>query len=238
MLERLLNELPRFFEYYTLMLLLQGAGMTLLVTVVGCTAGFLFGMVVVFLRQTPGLIGLPLRIIAIAYVEIFRRIPFLVVLYLVLFFMQAITANASLLAIALVAICLFSTAYISEIIRGGLESVPRQQVEAASAMNFTRWQTLTQVVVPQAWPVILPPAVVFMVSFIKDSALVSQIGVMELAKVGKVLNDRGMSALLVYGLIFLIYFLMSYPLARLGAWLENRLASPRSQRPEMLLRPA
>ncbi|MGE0211128.1 MAG: amino acid ABC transporter permease [Parvibaculaceae bacterium] len=238
MLERLLNELPRFFEYYTLMLLLQGAAMTLLVTLVGCAAGFLFGTVIVFLRQTPGVLAFPLRLAAIAYVEIFRRVPFLVVLYLVLFFMQAITADASLLAIALVAICLFSTAYISEIIRGGLESVPRQQIEAASAMNFSRWQTLTQVVVPQAWPVILPPAVVFMVSFIKDSALVSQIGVMELAKVGKILNDRGLSALLVYGIIFLMYFLMSYPLARLGAWLETRLASPRSQRPEMLLRPA
>lgn len=236
MLERFINELPRFFEYYTLMLLLRGAAVTLAVTFVGCVAGFLLGMLVVFLRQTPGLLGLPLRLAAIAYVEIFRRIPFLVVLYFVLFFIQAFTADASLFAIALIAICLFSTAYIAEIIRGGLESVPRQQVEAASAMNFSRWQTLTEVVIPQAWPVILPPAVAFMVSFIKDSALVSQIGVMELAKVGKILADRGLSALLVYGTIFLLYFLMSYPLARWGAWLEKRLATPRSQRPEVLIR--
>lgn len=236
MFERILNELPRFFEYYTLMLLLQGAAVTLIVTFVGCTAGFLLGMLVVFLRQTPGWLGLPFRLLAITFVEIFRRIPFLVVLYLVLFFIQALVSNASLFAIALVAICLFSTAYIAEIIRGGLESVPRQQIEAAAAMNFSRWQTLTQVVVPQAWPVILPPAVVFMVSFIKDSALVSQIGVMELAKVGKILADRGLSALLVYGAIFLLYFLMSYPLSRWGAWLEKRLATPRSQRSEVLIR--
>jgi polar amino acid transport system permease protein len=61
---------------------------------------------------------------------------------------------------------------------------------------------------------------------------------MELAKVGKILNDRGLSALLVYGTIFLLYFLMSYPLTRWGMWLEKRLASPRSQRPEVRLRPA
>ena len=99
-----------------------------------------------------------MRLVAIGYVEIFRRIPFLVVTYLVLFFIAAFVKQASLFLIALVAICIYSTAYTADIIRGGFESVARQQIEAATAMNFSRWQTLTRVIMPQSWPVILPPA--------------------------------------------------------------------------------
>ena len=59
--------------------------------------------------------------------------------------------------IAVVAICIYATAYTADIIRGGFESVARQQIEAATAMNFSRWHTLTAVIIPQSWPVILPP---------------------------------------------------------------------------------
>ena len=103
-------------------------------------------------------------------------------------------------------------------------------------MNFSRWQTFRHVVLPQAWKVILPPAFAFVVIFIKDTSLASQIGVVELTFAGKVLNNRGFSATLVFGTVLLLYFALSYPLSRLGGWLENRLASPRSQRPEQRLR--
>src|SRR4029434_3432269 len=93
---------------------------------------------------------------------------------------QPFSAKASLFAIGVIAICIYSTAYTADIIRGGFESVARQQTEAAVAMNFSRWQTLVSVIIPQSWPVILPPAVAFSVGFIKDTALVSQGGVFEL----------------------------------------------------------
>ena len=91
----------------------------------------------------------------------------------------------------MIAICLYAVAYTADIIRGGLESVPHAQVEAARCMNLTRWQTTTQIVLPQAWPVILPPALAFAVSFIKDTALVSQIGVFELTFRARELNNAG-----------------------------------------------
>ena len=236
MLERLVSEIPRFFNYYTILFLLQAMGTTLLMTVIGCLLGFVLGFVIAVLRQTQGWLWVPVRLLAITYVEFFRRIPFLVILYLVLFFIQAFTPDASLFAIAVVGICLLSIAYTAEIIRTGLESVPRQQVEAASVMNFNHWQLYRHVIVPQAWPVILPPAFAFMVGFIKDTALVSQIGVVELTFAGKVLNNRGFSALLVFGTILLLYFALSYPLTRLGRWLEARLASSRSAAPDRQLR--
>ncbi len=213
-------------------------GTTLAMTAIGCVLGFLIAFVIVFLRQTPGLWALPIRFLAICYVEVFRRIPFLVVIYLVLFFIRSIVSEVSLFTIAVVAICIYSTAYTADIIRGGFESVSRQQIEAARAMNFSRWQTLMNVIVPQSWPVILPPAVAFAISFIKDTALVSQVGVFELTFRGKELNNEGFSALLVFGTIAFLYFLMSYPLSRWGRWLEQRLASSPSQRSKQRLRPA
>jgi len=163
-------------------------------------------------------------------------VPFLATSYLVLYFIATIVKNASLFAIALVAIVIYATAYTADIIRGGFESVPRTQVEAAQAMNFGRWRTLMHVIIPQAWPVILPPAMVFMVAFVKDTALISQLGVFELAFRARELNNHGFSGVLVYSTIALLYFAMSYPLTRFGQWLEKRLATPRSQKPQRQLR--
>jgi len=229
-MDRILEQVPRFFSPANMALLLESAGLTLAMTLVGCIIGFVLAFVLVYLRQTPGLWALPLRWICIIYVEVFRRIPFIVVIYLVLFFIQAVTPDASLFTIAVIAICLYAVAYTAEIIRGGIESVPRTQVEAAEAMNLSRLQTILTIVLPQAWPVIVPPAIAFSVSFIKDTALVSQVGVFELTFRGKELNNQGYSGILVFGTIALCYFFLSFPLSLLGQKLEKRLAIPRGQR--------
>jgi len=229
-MDRILEQAPQFFSAGNLALLLEAAGLTLAMTATGCLIGFFLAFVLVYLRQTPGTWALPLRWICITYVEVFRRIPFIVVIYLVLFFIQAVTPNASLFTIAVIAICLYAVAYTADIIRGGIESVPRTQVEAAEAMNLSRLQTTLKIVLPQAWPVIVPPAIAFAVSFIKDTALVSQVGVFELTFRGKELNNQGYSGILVFGTIAMCYFLMSFPLSLLGQHLEKRLATPRGQR--------
>jgi len=167
---------------------------------------------------------LPIRWIVIAYVEIFRRIPFLVILFIVLFVIEPLFPGASLLGIATVSVCLLSTAFLSEIVRSGLESVPLQQVEGARALNFSVVQMFTLVILPQSWRVILPPAAAFMVMFIKDTSLASQLGVIELTFAGKMLVNRGFSPLLGFGAILICYFLLSYPLSRFAAYLEKRLA--------------
>ncbi len=223
MLERLADEIPRFFTWGNVVLLGEAMGVTLSMTLVGCVLGFVFAFVIAFTRQVPGIVTLPLRTAAILFVEVFRRIPFLVVLFLVLFFIQAVARGTSLFTVAVVSICIYSTAYIADIIRGGFESVPRQQIEAARAMNFSHLQILGSIIVPQSWPVILPPAVAFMVGFIKDTSLVSQIGVFELTFRARELNNMGFSGILVFGIIAFLYFAISYPLTRWGQWLEKRL---------------
>lgn len=237
-MDRILEQIPRFFTADNMALLLQSAGLTLGMTITGCLIGFGLAFLLVYLRQTPGLWALPLRFVCISYVEVFRRIPFIVVIYLVLFFIQTVASDASLFTIAVISICIYAIAYTADIIRGGLESVPQTQIDAARAMNFGRLRTLVTVSLPQAWPVILPPAIAFAVSFIKDTALVSQIGVFELTFRGKELNNQGYSGILVFGTIAMCYFLMSFPLSMLGQYLEKRLATPRGERSSRKVRRA
>jgi polar amino acid transport system permease protein len=228
MLDLLFEQAPRFFTFDNIMLLAMAAGNTLLLTVIGCGIGTFCGFIITLLRTAENKWLLPLKILSILYVELFRRIPFLVVLFIVLFSIQAVAPRSSQFAIATIAICLVSTAFLSEIIRAGFESVPRQQLEAARTLNFTRWLTVRQVVLPQAWKVILPPAIAFFVMFIKDTALASQMGVLELMFAGKTLNNRGFSSFMVFGTVLAIYYALSWPLSRLGKYLEKRLGPARS----------
>jgi polar amino acid transport system permease protein len=231
-----LHQIPAFFTYYNVELLLWGIGSTVLLTAAGCGAGFLFGALIVLVRVTKTAWLLPLKIVVITYVEFFRRIPFLVILYLVLFGAQAVDPTLSLFGVAVVSVCLLATAYLSEIIRAGIESVHRQQIEAADSMNFGFWRAMYEVVLPQAWKVLLPPATAFVIMFIKDTSLASQIGVIELMFTGKILANRSFSGLLTYTVILVCYFVLSYPLSRLAAWMESRLAAPTGKEPQRILR--
>lgn len=221
----MLEELARFATPYNLLFLLQGALVTLLLSLVGSVAGLVLGLGLAILRD--GSFPRSLRFAAILYVETFRRVPFLVTLMLVFFSLQLSGFDVPLLVIGMVSVCLIASAYLSEIIRAGLRSVHRNQLDSAAVANFTYWQTLRFVVLPQAWRVILPPAFAFFLMFIKDSALASQIGVIELTYVGKVLNNKGFSPAISFGSILVLYFAISYPLARLGRSLELRLAPAR-----------
>lgn len=229
MLQQIIDEAPRFFGYYNVLFLAQALAATFLLSLVGCVLGFVFGFLLAVTRRTTGWRLAPLRAVVIVFTEAFRRIPFLVTLMLVFFLFQALKLDTSMFTVALFSVCLIATAFISEIVRGGLKSVHRNQWDAAAAMNFTYLETLRYVVVPQAWKVMLPPAFSFFVLFIKDTALASQIGVVELTFAGKVLANKGFPAALTFGTILVLYFLLSWPLARFGQWMEKKLAPPRTR---------
>ncbi|EIF35373.1 amine acid ABC transporter, permease protein, 3-TM region, His/Glu/Gln/Arg/opine family [Burkholderia sp. Ch1-1] len=230
MLDQIAAQVPTFFTRFTLEFLLEAMGRTLAMTALGCGVGIVLGTLIAVIRYTKTRLLAPVRIVLTMLVEVFRRIPFLVNLFIVMFALQGFGSEVSLFTIATVSICIVATAFLSEVIRAGLESVPRQQIEAAEVMNLGFTRTLFLVLLPQSWKVILPPAFAFMVMFIKDTSLASQMGVVELTFTGKVLMNRGFSPFLVYGAVLAAYFILSYPLSRLGAYLENRLASPRSRK--------
>jgi polar amino acid transport system permease protein len=225
--QRLISEIPAFFGYYNLLFLMKAALATITLSAIGALTGIIAGLGLALLRLTLSPWLAPARWIAIILTEFFRRVPFLVTLMLVFFASQLSGLDLPLFAVALIAVFFIAAAYLAEIIRAGFESVHRNQWDAAVAMNFTMLETVRHVILPQAWRVILPPAFAFFVLFIKDTALASQIGVLELTYAGKVLNNKGFSAALVFGTLLLLYFCISYPLTRLGAHLEARLAPTR-----------
>lgn len=225
MLDTLKEQAPLFFNYHNVVFILEAMGRTLGMTIIGCTVGFVIGSLIALLRHSKYKPLLPLRLVAIAYVETFRRIPFLVILFIVLFVIEPLLPGTSLFGIATVSVCLLSTAFLSEVIRAGIESVPEQQVEGARTLNFSWLQMQVNIVLPQSWKVILPPAAAFMVMFIKDTSLASQLGVIELTFAGKMLVNRGFSPVLGFGAILVCYFALSYPLSRFAAYLEKRLAA-------------
>ena len=227
MMGQLIQELPRFFTYYNLIFLAQAVGTTIALSAIGCLFGLLFGCLISVVRLTEQPWLAPLSWIALLFTEFFRRVPFLVTLMLIFFVFQLSGANLPLFVVASLSVTLIASAFLAEIIRAGLLSIHHNQWDAATAMNFSLLQSIRYVVLPQAWKMILPPSFGFFVMFIKDTALASQIGVIELTYAGKVLNNKGFSAILVFGTILILYFAVSYPLSRFGHYLEKRLAPSR-----------
>ena len=224
-MDRLIQEIPSFFSIWNIIFLLKAMGVTFLLSLLGCFCGFGLGVILAIIRKTTTILFLPLRIIIIIYTEIFRRVPFLVSLLLIFYIFQIVKISDSLFIIAIVTVCLIATAYISEIVRSGIESVHQTQWDAAVAMNFSYYETLKEVIFPQAWKVIFPPAFSFFILFIKDTALASQIGVMELTFAGKILNNKGFSPILSFGTILILYFILSFPLDRFGKYMEKKYAT-------------
>ena len=216
-MDRLIQELPSFLSIWNIIFLLKAMGVTFLLSLIGCLVGFSLGTLLAIFRKTKSALLIPLRILIVIYTEIFRRIPFLVSLLLIFYIFQIGKITDSLFIIAIVTVCLIATAFISEIVRSGLESVSQTQWDAAKAMNFSYYETLKEV--------IFPPAFSFFILFIKDTALASQIGVMELTFAGKVLNNKGFSPILVFGTVLILYFILSFPLDRFGKYMERKYAT-------------
>ena len=227
-MERLLEEIPNFFSYWNIIFLIKAMGVTFLLTLFGCLFGFGFGLTFAIIRKSETKMMLPFRVIVVFFTEIFRRVPFLVSLLLIFYIFQIFQITDSLFIVALVSVCLIATAFIGEIIRSGIESINPEQWDAARAMNFNYLEILREIIFPQAWKVILPPAFAFFILFIKDTALASQIGVMELTFAGKILNNKGFSPVLVFGTILILYFILSFPLDRFGKYMEKKIASSRN----------
>lgn len=230
MLSYILAEIPRLFTIYNIILLAKAALTTLSLSAVGCVVGLLCGSLLTVARLSRRKVLWPLKAFAFLYIEIMRRIPFLVTLMTFYFGAQVLGFNFSPLGIAFVSTSVISTAFVAEIVRAGLQAVKPNQIEAAEVMNFSAWQSFWLVRLPQAWPIILPPVFSYFVLFIKDTALASQAGVLELTQAAKILNTKGFSASLVYATVLFLYFVISYPLARLGGHLEKRLGTARHSR--------
>jgi ABC-type amino acid transport system permease subunit len=126
--------------------------------------------------------------------------------------------------VALAAFVIFEAAYFGEIVRAGIQSVPRGQAEAATATGLTRAQTMRYVILPQALRNMIPALVTQSIVLLKDTSLASIIGYVDLTKAAQIVNNREIRPFELYLFIAVIYWLCSYGMSRYARHIERRLA--------------
>lgn len=206
---------------YDALLLLQGLAWTLLVFGVSMAAGVVIGGAGAMVRHR----RLPvLRHLVTAYVELCRNSPVLVQLFLVYYGLPVLAQiRLEPLTAALVTMTANTGAFMTVIIHSSLDAVPAGQWQAGAAYGLSYRQIMRHVVLPQALPLILPPTISLAVSQLQVTSLVSLINVVDLTKVGTILNMRTLRPFTVWPIIGMIYFALSKPLSVLAARAEARV---------------
>ena len=203
--------------------LLLGLQWTLLLSLVAFVFGGLAGLLVLVARiaQWP-----VLRALARGYIELFQGTPLLMQLFMVFFGIALLGLDVSAWMAAAIALTLFTSAFLAEIWRGCVESIPRGQWEASGSLALSRMEQLRHVILPQALRIAVAPTVGFSVQVVKGTAVTSIIGFTELTKTGGMLANATFEPFMVYGLVALGYFILCYPLSLSARYLERRLHAP------------
>jgi polar amino acid transport system permease protein len=219
---------------------LSGFGTTLLLWVVSGVLALVWGLVLSLLRQTPGRAGFLVRVPTIIYIDAFRGVPLLMVILLIYGGFGALSSSnanpgpipeaiaiptwfgqPSAFWYGVMALVISYGAYMAEVYRSGIESVPGGQTEAARSLGMSHGQTMRFVIVPQAIRGVIPPLLNDLIALMKDTSLVSLISLSEVVLVGTDLQREtfNSSALTLGALMFLA---VTFPLARVVDWLIAR----------------
>ena len=175
----------------------------------------------------------PLRALIRLYIEIWRGLPLIVTIFLIFFVLPSAGIRFSAIQAAAIGLSLWGSAQVAEATRGAVQSIPREQHEAAAALGFRWLGRHVFVIVPQALRRLLPPMVSLLVGVIQNSTLAGLIGAVELLFAAKIQYERiagpppaGLAqqhGVEIFGGLLVVFFLISFPLTRLAAYLERRL---------------
>ena len=208
------------FSLWDILTFLLGAmRWTVALSLIAFVGGGLVGMALLLLRfaQLRG-VGM----VVSWYVQVFQGTPLLMQLFLVYFGLALLGMDTSPLVSAAICLTLYASAYLTEIWRGCVNSVPRGQWEASASLALDFAQQMRHVILPQAVRVAIAPTVGFMVQIIKGTALASVIGFVELTKAGQMISNATYQPFLAYTFVGLLYFALCYPLSRWSQHLETR----------------
>jgi len=211
-IEQLMHSLPFFFKGLWMTIAVSGLSL-----VMGTVIGFIWGIVRASRsRIAKALIG--------AWVDVIRGTPFLVQIFIIFFLLPEFGIQLEAFPAAVIALTNLASCFICEIVSAGILAVPSGQKEAATSTGLNWIQQLRYVIMPQSMRVILPPLVGQYVLLIKDSSVVSAIGVVDVTRVGWLTVQRIPQGLLVFGLVAVLYFVICYPLIQLSNGLEKRMS--------------
>ncbi len=208
------------FSSFHLLYLLDAAKWTIALSLIAFVGGAVLGMVLALSRLSQWRV---LRLAAIAYIQLIQGTPLLIMLFLAYFGLGIVGAKLEPVVAAGLALTLYTGAFLGEIWRGCIQSVPKTQWEASDCLGLNRLQQYLYVVLPQATRIAIPPTVGFMVQVVKNTSLASIIGFIELARAGQIVNNSTFQPFLVFICVAAIYFALCYPLSLASRHLERRL---------------
>jgi len=224
--------MPDWAEPVVRYILEVGLPATLRVSAISVVGATVVGIVLGTLLTLDAAIA---RILTRGYVEVFRGLPILVTVFMVYFGLPSINPELEFgpLTATAIALILWGSAQVAEATRGAVQSIPREQHEAAAALGFGWVGRHRSVILPQALRRLLPPLVSLLVNIIQNSTLAAVIGGIELLQAGKAQTERltfyppagigEIHAFEIFAFVALLFFLISFPLTRLAAYLEKRL---------------
>ena len=200
--------------------LMRGLFVSMKIAVIGCVMGTVLGTMLGIVQVVGGPI---LRAIIVFYVTLLRGTPMLIQIAFAVFVLPQIGIVLPEFWAATLAIGFNSSAYLSQIIRGGIQSIDKGQWEAAYVLGFTPTQTVRFIILPQAFRAVLPSLGNELITLVKDSSLASTVGVMELTKEAAYIKSRTFDALTIYCAVAVIYLVVTSLLSLGVTLLERRM---------------
>ena len=230
----------RFFSFNDLVQSLQGSPtspsvfgafwLNVRIFLVAEVVILVFALIIAVVRSIPGPVFFPLRMVAIGYVDFFRGVPLLLLIYMIGFGVPGLGlrffSNQTPVVFGTVALILVYSAYVAEVYRAGIDSVHESQVAAARSLGLTRWQSLRFVVLPQAVRRVIPPLLNDFIGLQKDTALVSVLGPIEAARAAFIYSAENFNYA-PYIVASLLFVLVTIPLAR---FTDRLIARDRARR--------
>jgi polar amino acid transport system permease protein len=196
--------------YYTIYLFLAASALSVIV-------GFLAGLIKS--ARVP-----VIHFLITIYITIIRGTPFLLVIFIIYYVLPFFDIRLSSFTAGVIGLIVHEGAYMTEIVRGGIESIDKGQFEASYALGLNYFQKMRYIVLPQAIKIMLPPFAGQMVLLIKATSIVSLIGLTEVTRVGRQLAQRGENPFLVFILVGAFYFIICYPVINISDRLERRVS--------------
>ncbi|WP_415599215.1 ABC transporter substrate-binding protein/permease [Liquorilactobacillus hordei] len=209
------NSMWDYWTYFA-----KGIEYTLIITVVSVFFGFILGILLALLRLSKNKLG---KAIAVAYIEFVRGTPLMVQVMFVYFGIGAIVQSLPALLAGIIAVSLNSAAYVAEVIRSGIESIPSGQTEAARSLGMSQTLTYRYVIIPQALKNIWPALGNEFITLIKESSIVSIIGVGDLMYQMQLVQSATYKGVIPIFITMVIYFVMTFGLSKVLGYFEGRM---------------
>jgi len=201
---------------------LEGFGKTLQLLLISGVGALVLGLVIAAMRISP---IAALRAFATVYTEVLRNIPLTLILFFCAFVLPYLEVRLDYFVLALIGLTLYTSPFVAEAIRSGINGVAIGQAEAARAIGLTTGQTLTQIVLPQGIRMVIPPLINVFIALTKNTSVAGGFFVVELIATSRtIINVRGDQTIAILLAVAVFYLIITIPLGQLAARLEQKVA--------------